>query len=92
MIRKFRHRGLKRLFENGDTSKVPADYLERVENILFLLDTASNPRALEIPSYRLHRLKGDMKGFWSVMVSGNWRIIFKFEDGEAYDVDLIDYH
>lgn len=83
---------MKRLFENGDTSKVPANNLERIENILFLLDTATTPQALQVPAYRLHRLRGDLKGFWSVSVSGNWRIIFKFEDGEAYDVDLIDYH
>lgn len=56
------------------------------------LDDASNPRDIDLPGYRLHRLKGQMRGLWSISVSGNWRITFRFEDGDVYDVDLVDYH
>ena len=64
----------------------------RRSNILTVLDAASTPQALNLPRYRLHRLKGDMKGLWAVTVRANWRIIFTFQDGNAYDVQLIDYH
>ena len=92
MIRKIHHRGLKRLYERGDKSRVGADHLEVIEDILAFLDVAVKPRDLEKPGYNLHPLKGALKGYWSVRVSANWRIIFRFEDGDAFDVDLIDYH
>jgi len=92
MIKSLKHRGLKRLYEKGDRSGIRADQLETVERILTLLDAASTPQALDLPRYRLHALKGDMKGYWAVTVRANWRIIFKFEDGNAVDVELIDYH
>jgi proteic killer suppression protein len=92
MIKSFRHRGLKRLFERGDRSQIRPDLLDTVENILFVLDEAVTLQALAIPRYRLHPLKGDFKGYWSVTVKTNWRIIFRFEKGDAYDVELIDYH
>jgi len=63
-----------------------------VENILTVLDAARTPQALNLPRYRLHQLKGDMRGFWAVTVRANWRIIFTFQDENAYDVQLIDYH
>jgi proteic killer suppression protein len=66
--------------------------LETVERILTVLDAANTPQALNIPQYRLHPLKGDLKGLWSVTVRANWRIIFRFEDVDAFDVELIDYH
>jgi proteic killer suppression protein len=66
--------------------------VETVDRILTLLDAASTPQALDLPRYHLHPLKGDMKGYWAVTVRANWRIIFKFEDGNAVDVELIDYH
>ena len=56
------------------------------------IDDARKPSDLDLPGYRLHRLKGGLKGYWSIAISGNWRVIFRFEDGDAYDVDLIDYH
>ena len=56
------------------------------------LDAASKPSDLGLPGYRLHPLKGDLRGYWSISIAGNWRIIFRFEEGEAYDVDLVDYH
>ena len=92
MIEGFRHRGLKWLYEQGDGSKVRADQRSRVADVLAHLDRAQAPGDLDLPGYRLHPLKGDSKGYWSVKVSGNWRITFRFEEGDAYEVDLIDYH
>jgi proteic killer suppression protein len=92
MIESFKHRGLKRLYDQGDASKLRADQLSRIEDVLFHLDSATTPGDLDLPGYQLHPLKGDMKGYWSVTISGNWRIIFRFVKGGAYDVDLIDYH
>lgn len=92
MIRTIKHRGLKRLFEQGDPSKVRADQLKRIRDVLAHLDRAVEWSDIDLPGYRLHRLKGNLKGHWSVTISGNWRITFRFEDGEALDVDLVDYH
>ena len=92
MIESFRHRGLKRLYKQGDGSKISADQLNRINDVLLHLDQAQGPGDLDLPGYRLHPLKGDLKGYWSVMISGNWRIVFRFEDGDAYEVDLADYH
>ena len=92
MIRTFRHRGLKRLHERGDPSKLRADQAERIGIALADLNAAKAPRDLDLPGYRLHTLKGDLKGFWSIRISANWRIIFRIEGGDACDVDLIDYH
>jgi proteic killer suppression protein len=66
--------------------------VETVERILTILDAATTPKALDLPRYRLHALKGDLKGLWSVTVRANWRIIFRFEAGDVFDVELIDYH
>ena len=92
MIRSFKHRGLKRLYEREDRSGIRPDLLETVERILSVLDNAVTPQALNIPRYRLHRLKGDLKDFWSVTVRANWRIVFRFEGTDAFDVELVDYH
>lgn len=92
MIKSFKHRGLKRLYDRGDRSGIRPDFVGTVEKILTILDVATTPQALNIPRYHLHPLKGDMKGFWAVTVRANWRIIFKFEDGDASDVELTDYH
>lgn len=92
MIKSFKHRGLKRFYERDDRSGINSDLLETVHRILTVLDSASAPRALDLPRYRLHPLKGDLKGFWSVTVRANWRIIFRFEGEDAFDVELIDYH
>lgn len=72
--------------ESGPT-RLPA-----IRNVLAHLDRAEAPADLDLPGYRLHALKGDLKGHWSVTISGNWRIIFRFADGDAFDVDLADYH
>jgi proteic killer suppression protein len=92
MIKSFKHRGLKRLYERGDKSGIRSDLLETVEGILTVLDVATTPQAMNLPRYRLHPLKGERKGSWSVTVRANWRIIFRFEDADAFDVELIDYH
>jgi len=92
MIENFKDRRLKRLYERGDRSKIRADLVDKVERILARLDQALVIDDMNLPGYRLHELKGDLKGFWSVSLSGNWRIIFRFENGKAYDVEMIDYH
>ena len=92
MIRTFKHRGLKRLYERGDQSQVSSKYLNRIEDIIARLDIAAAPSDLDLPGYELHPLKGKLKGFWAVKVSGNWRIIFQFKDGDVFDLNLIDYH
>lgn len=92
MIRSFRHKGLKRLFEDGATKGIRADYVEKVENILAVLNRARTPEDMDLPGFRLHGLKGNRQKFWSVTVRANWRLTFRFEDGHACDVDLVDYH
>lgn len=92
MIRSFKHRGLKRLYERDDRSGIRPDLLANVEDVLARLDEAETPQALTLPGYRLHRLKGELQGFWSVTVRANWRIIFRFEGVDAFDVELTDYH
>ncbi len=92
MIQRFRHKGLKRLFQQGDAKGIPPDLLEKLENILFVLNRARRPEDMNLPGFRLHRLKGNLKGFWSVTVRANWRVIFHVDGGDTYDVDLIDYH
>ncbi|MEQ9111563.1 MAG: type II toxin-antitoxin system RelE/ParE family toxin [Rhodospirillaceae bacterium] len=92
MIQTFRHRGLKRLYERGDRSKVPSTLRDRIEDAMALLDVASSPQDLDLPGFRLHPLKGTLKGFHSITLSGNWRLVFRLVDGHANDVDLLDYH
>ena len=92
MLRTFRHRGLKRLFQRNDASGLSAEQVRRIEDVLAHLDSATRPADLDLPGYRLHRLRGDLKGFWSVTISGNRCIIFRVDDGDVYDVDLVDYH
>jgi toxin HigB-1 len=92
MIRTFKHRGLKRLYERGDRSAIRPDLLDRVEDILARLDVADMPQAMNLPGYRLHPLKGDLQGMWTVTVRANWRIIFRFEGNDVFDLELVDYH
>ena len=92
MIRSFRHRGIKRFYERNDRTLIRPDLHDRVEVMLAQLDVARSPEAMRLPLYRLHALKGKLKGYWSVTVKANWRIIFRFEGEDAYDVELIDYH
>jgi len=80
------------MFEKGQDRLIDPFLRVRVANILAVLDAASSARDLAGPGNRLHELQGDQEGVWSVVVSGNWRITFRFADGNAHDIDLIDYH
>jgi toxin HigB-1 len=82
---------LKRLWE-GDPSRIGTALRDRLENVLSVLDAAANPADLDLPGYRLHPLKGELKGLWAVTISGNWRVTFRIENGSVFDVDLTDYH
>jgi proteic killer suppression protein len=93
MIQSFRHKGLRRLFEDDDARGVPPELVRRLRSILTFLNATSAPgQAAPFPGLRLHPLKGEMRGMWSLSVSGNWRVVFRFEGGDAHDVDLLDYH
>jgi len=92
VIQNFRHKGLRRLFEDGDRKGIRPDFIEKVENILFVLNRAKAADDMNLPGFRLHPLKGDLKGFWAVTVRANWRIVFRIAGGHAADIDLIDYH
>ncbi len=91
MIRSFKHRGLRRLYEQADGRKLPPELLSRTEEILALLDVAATVRDMDLPHFRLHPLKGERSGLWAVTVRANWRIVFRF-DGEPEEVDFLDYH
>lgn len=92
MIRSFKHKGLERLFVEDSTNGIRADQAKRSRVILAQLDSADSLRALDLPGLRLHALKGRLAGEHSLTVSGNWRIIFRFNSGDACDVDYVDYH
>ena len=92
MILNFRHKGLKRLYEQGVGTGLSADWVPKIERILARLDIATTPEMVNLPGFKLHPLKGDLKGVWSVWVTGNWRIVFRFEGSDVRDVDLVDYH
>jgi proteic killer suppression protein len=92
MIESFRHKGLRQLFENDNANGVSAEHVRKIKQILAVLHAAQAVDAVRLPTFGLHALKGDLKGFWAVTVRANWRIIFRFEDGKALDVDLVDYH
>ncbi len=91
-IKKFRHKGLKRFFYNGDKSGFQPAYAFKIGLILDLLEGAHTVEDMNFPGSNFHSLVGDLKDFYSVHVNGNWTIIFKFENGDAYEVDLVDYH
>ena len=91
-IKKFKHKGLKKFFESGSKTCIQAAHADKIELILDLLNGALEVKDMNFPGSDFHPLKGDLKGFYSVHVNGNWTIIFRFEKGEALDVDLIDYH
>lgn len=92
MIKSFRHKGLRKLFQSGDTSGVQASHVKRLRMQLAALDTAQTVEDMDIPGFRLHPLKGQMHGRWSITVNGNWRLTFEFQDGNAYVLDYEDYH
>ena len=92
MIKTIRHKGLKRLFEQDDPSGVNPEHAGKLRDILATLHAAPTVAHMDLPGFRLHPLKGRMKGFWAVTVRANWRVIFGFVDGDAEDVDYVDYH
>ena len=92
MILRIRHAGLKRLFEKGDARRVSTELVPKVERVLARLDEATEPGAMNLPGFRLHPLKGKQADHWAVSVSDNWRIVFRFEDHDVTDVNLVDNH
>ena len=92
MIRSFRHKALQRYFERGTRSGTQAKHAKRLRMQLAALDTASSIDDMDIPGYRLHRLKGRAKNRWSIWVSGNWRLTFEFVDGDVHVLNYEDYH
>lgn len=92
MIKTFAHKGLHKFFETGSTAGIQALQEKRLRLILTALDGADEVQDMNLPGFRLHPLKGNMKGLWSVTVNGNWRIVFRFEKGDAYVVNYQDYH
>jgi toxin HigB-1 len=92
MIVGFRHKGLKQLFERDESKGIRSDLVDKIRTILAQLDEAQTIEDMRMTSFHLHALKGDMKGLWSVTVRANWRIVFRFADGHADAIDLVDYH
>lgn len=92
VILSIRHKGLKRLYEDDDSRGVSRDHLEKLRDILARLDAAASPADIDLPGFRLHPLKGELRGFWAVTVRANWRVIFRFAGPNAADVDYLDYH
>lgn len=92
MIRSIRHKGLKRLYEEDDARGIPAEYLPKLRNILARLEAARTVADMDIPGFRLHPLKGELTGTWAVTVRANWRVVFRFSEPDAFDVDYVDYH
>lgn len=92
MIKSFKHKGLQRFHERDDHSGLRPDLANVIQDILTVLDEAVSPQELNLPGYRLHPLRGALKGYWAVTVRANWRIVFRFEGVNAVDVELVDYH
>lgn len=92
MIQKFKHKGLKQLFESDISSGVNPQHVMRLRKILALLETAETLEDMDLPGLELHQFKGNHKGIWAVKVSENWRITFKIQNGDVFDVNYEDYH
>ncbi len=92
MIKSFHHKGLRLLYESDDGKHLPPDMLVRIGKILLALGDAGRVEELDLPTYKLHALKGSLRGFWSITVRANWRVVFRFEGGNAFDVEFVDYH
>ena len=92
MIKSFKHKGLQIFFETGNTRGIQSNHVSKLRLQLAALDTATNIDDIDIPGYRLHKLKGSRKNIWSITVNGNWRITFNFTDGNVYIVNYEDYH
>ena len=92
MIKSFRNKALRKLYENGDRSGLPFSQIDRIENRLGTLDAAREAEDMNVAGYGFHKLTGNLKGFYAVKITGNWRLVFRFEDGDAWDVDHLEYH
>jgi len=92
MIKSFAHKGLKEYFETGSKKGIQPEHASKLGRMLDRLDASTSPQDMNLPGYRLHELKGDMQSYWSVTVSGNWRMVFYFVGQDAYQVDYKDYH
>lgn len=92
MIKSFKHKGLRQYFETGSTAGIMPQHAKKLKVQLAVLNEADKVGDLDLPGYRLHSLKGDRDGIWSITVNGNWRITFEFQDGDAYIVNYEDYH
>jgi len=92
VIKNFRHNGIEQFFKKGSKAGIQAKHIERLRKQLFALDNAIQAQDMNVPGWRLHRLRGDLVGHWSVDVSGNWRLTFAFEGNDAVLVDYQDYH
>ena len=92
MIASFRHRGLKALYDGRTARRVAPEHVQKLRDILAVLDRSRRPQDVDIPGFRLHPLRGRLKGHYAVAVSGNWRVTFRFEEGDVVDVDYLDYH
>jgi len=92
MIRSIRHKGLKRLYEDDDSRGVIREHTGKLRDILARLDAAGTLGDLDVPGLRLHPLKGELKGFWAITVRANWRVIFRFAEGDVLDLAYVDYH
>jgi proteic killer suppression protein len=92
VIKSFRHKGLQKLYDTGGKQGVKPEHTKRLRLIIARLDACQSPQDMDLPGLNLHPLKGEYKGYWAVSVSGNWRVIFRFEDNRAVDIDYLDYH
>jgi proteic killer suppression protein len=92
LIQSIRHKGLRGLYEDDDPRGVNAEHVVKLRDILVRLDAAGGVADMDVAGFKLHPLKGDRRGFWAITVRANWRVIFRFENGDALDVDYVDYH
>ena len=92
MIKSFRHDGLQSFFETGSKAGICPEHASRLNRILGIPDAATLIEQVNIPGFKLHKLSGNLVGFWAVTVNGNWRVTFRFENGEAMLLDYVDYH
>ena len=92
MNKSFQHRGLQALYEKGETRRLPQQHITKLRDILVTLDHSRSPTDMNLPGFQLHPLKGLLRGYYAVSVSGNWRVTFRFEDGHAVDINYTDYH
>ena len=92
MIKSFKHKGLKKYFETGNVSGIQANHQNKLRMQLAAIDTAEMIEDINLPGYRLHKLKGSRNGIWAISVNGNWRVTFEYNDGNAFILNYEDYH